>query len=73
MFGRLGTSAVLRLSGGNTIRGVSKKFGEWSDISKATWARCARMHMAIQRYIVKCHLEYSTRDLQGKLAAGSRT
>jgi hypothetical protein len=38
------------------IRGVSKKFGEWSDISKATWARCARMHMAIQRYIEKRHL-----------------
>jgi hypothetical protein len=31
------------------VRGVSKKFGEWSDISTATWARCARMHMAIQR------------------------
>jgi len=38
------------------IRGVSKKFGEWSDISMATWARCARMHMAIQRYIEKRHL-----------------
>ena len=30
---------------------VSKKFGEWSDISTATWARCAHMHMAIQRYV----------------------
>jgi hypothetical protein len=55
------------------ISGVSKKFGEWSNISKATWARCARMHMDIQGYIKKRHLEYSTRDLQGKLAAGSRT
>jgi hypothetical protein len=54
------------------IRGVSKKFGEWSDISKATWARCVRMYMASQRYIKKRHLEYSTRDLQRKLAAGSR-
>jgi hypothetical protein len=40
----------------NEICGVSKKFGEWSDILKATWARCVRMHMAIQRYIEKRHL-----------------
>jgi hypothetical protein len=39
------------------IRGVSKKFGELPDISKTTWARCPRMHMAIQRYIEKRHLE----------------
>jgi hypothetical protein len=38
------------------ISGVSKKFGEWFDISKATWARYARMHMTIQRYIEKRHL-----------------
>jgi hypothetical protein len=38
------------------IRGVSKKFGEWSDISKATWASSAPMHMAIERYIEKRHL-----------------
>jgi hypothetical protein len=38
------------------IRGVSKTFGEWSDISTATWARCTRMHMSIQRYVEKRHL-----------------
>jgi len=38
------------------VCGVSKKFGEWTDISMATWARCARMHVAIQRYIEKRHL-----------------
>jgi hypothetical protein len=38
------------------IRGVSKMFGEWSDISKATWARSAPMHMAMERYIEKRHL-----------------
>jgi hypothetical protein len=57
----------------SNLRGVSKKFGEWSDISKAIWARCARMHMAIQRYIEKRHEAQSTRDCRGKLAVGSRT
>ena len=38
------------------IQGVSKTFGEWFDVSTATWARCARMHMAIQRYVEKRHV-----------------
>ena len=38
------------------VRGMSKKFGEWSDISTETWARCVRMHMAVQIYAEKRHL-----------------
>ena len=55
------------------IRGVPKKFGEWTNISMATWARCVRIHMAIQRHVNKCHPIWSTCDCQGKPAAGSRT
>lgn len=47
-------------------------FGEWSDISKATWASCMHMHMAIQRCVETRHLARSTYDCQGKAAAGSQ-
>jgi len=47
---------IIGLLGDKLIRGVSKLFGEWSNISTATWDRCACMHMAIQRYVEERHL-----------------
>jgi len=40
----------------SSIRSVSKKVGECSDITTATWARCTRMYIAFQIYVEKGHV-----------------